>query len=55
MKRKKGREEGGGKEGREKKRIREMRREKRELGMEGERNIDVLHHISPVVSSHAYI
>ena len=55
MKRKKGREEGGGKEGRKKKRIRKMMREKRELGMEGERNTDVLHHISPIVSSHTYL
>ena len=55
MKRKKGGEEGGGNEGRENKRIRKMRREKRELGVEGERNIDVLHHISPLVSSHAYL
>ena len=55
LKRKKGREEGGRKEGREKKRIRKMRREKREGGMEGERKIDVLHHISPVISSHDYL
>ena len=32
-----------------------MRREKREGGMEGERKIDVLRHISPVISSHNYL
>ena len=55
MKRKKGREDGGRKEGIEKKRIRKMRREKREGGMKGERKIDVLHHISPVISSQDYL